>query len=313
MQDRRSLARVLVTVLCLIVAGAFLATYRGDLPVADLVRKYTNEESQFVDVGELRVHYRDEGMGDRVLLLLHGIGASLHTWDGWIQPLQYDFRILRVDMPGFGLTGPAPDGDYSIQRYVDFVDAFLDSLDIQAADIAGNSLGGQVAWNYALKRPNRVRRLVLIDTAGYPRDADDTPGTILRLARMPGVRDLLTTLTPRSLIADSLREVYGDPGKLSDELVDRYYELARRPGNRQAFVDRAAAAGTDRNGDHRLLQQPVLLLWGAEDRWIPLANGRAFANDIESARLIVYPGVGHVPMEELPGPTARAALTFPRE
>ena len=130
---------------------------------------------------------------------------------------------------------------------------------------------------------------------------------------MPGVRDLLTSLTPRSLVADSLREVYGDPGKLSDELIDRYYELARRPGNRRAFVDRAAASGTDRNGDHSLLQQPVLILWGAEDRWIPLEHGRGFADDIENARLIVYPGVGHLPMEELPGPTARAVLTFLRD
>ena len=313
MQNRRSPALLVLTVLCLLVAGAFVASYRGDLPVADLVRKYTNEASQFVDVGDLRVHYRDEGSGDRVLLLLHGIGASLHTWDGWIQPLRYDFRILRVDMPGFGLTGPAPDGDYSIQRYVEFVDDFLDSLGIQATDIAGNSLGGQVAWNYALKRPDRVRRLVLIDSAGYPDDADNTSATILRLARVPGVRDLLTSLTPRSLVADSLREVYGDPGKLSDELIDRYYELARRPGNRRAFVDRAAASGTDRNGDHSLLQQPVLVLWGAEDRWIPLEHGRGFADDIENARLIVYPGVGHLPMEELPGPTARAALTFLRD
>ncbi len=313
MQHRRSPALLSLTVLCLLLAGAFVATYRGDLPLADLVRKYTNEESQFVDVGGMRVHYRDEGTGDQVLLLLHGIGASLHTWDGWIEPLRYDFRILRVDMPGFGLTGPAPDGDYSIQSYVDFVAEFLDALGIQTIDIAGNSLGGQVAWNYALREPDRVRRLVMIDAAGYPRDTAGSSGTVLRLARLPGVRNLLTRLTPRSLVADSLREVYGNPAMVSDDLIDRYFDLARRPGNRRAFVERAAATGTDQNGDHRRLQQPVLILWGAEDRWIPLADGRAFANDIKNARLIVYPDVGHVPMEELPGPTARAALTFLRD
>ncbi len=313
MQDRRSPALLVLTVLCLLTAGAFVTTYRGDLPLADLVRKYANEESQFIDVRGMRVHYRDEGTGEKVLLLLHGIGASLHTWDGWIQPLSYDFRILRVDMPGFGLTGPSPDGDYGIQSYVDFIDEFLDKLGVQTIDIAGNSLGGQVAWNYALKRPERVGRLVMIDAAGYPRDAAGGAGTILRLARLPGVRNLLTMLTPRSLIADSLREVYGNPANLSDDLINRYFDLARRPGNRRAFIERAAAAGADRNGDHSLLKQPVLILWGAEDRWIPLADARDFANDIDNARLIVYPGIGHVPMEELPGPTARAALTFLRD
>ncbi|MEM9208519.1 MAG: alpha/beta hydrolase [Pseudomonadota bacterium] len=312
MKNRRSLALPILTVSCILAAGAFLATYRSELPLADLVRKYTNENSQFVDVLGMRVHYRFEGSGEQVLLLLHGIGASLHTWDGWIQPLENDVRILRVDMPGFGLTGPAPDGDYSVQNYVAFIDRFLDTIGVQVVDIAGNSLGGQVAWNYALRHPARVRRLVLIDAAGYPREDDRSSASILQLARLPGVRDLLTVLTPRSLIADSLAEVYGDPSRLSDETVDRYFELARRPGNRRAFVERAAASAADENGDHRLLRLPVLILWGAEDRWIPLAHGRGFKDDIEDSRLIVYPGVGHLPMEELPGPTARAALTFLR-
>ena len=313
MPDRRSLVLPILTVGCLLCAGLFIAVYRGDLPQSELVRKYANEESEFTDVADMRVHFRDEGSGDRVLLLLHGIGASLHTWDGWIQPLEYDHRILRVDLPGFGLTGPNPNGDYSIQAYIDFLDRFLDKLDVQSIDIAGNSLGGQIAWNYALARPERVRRLVMIDAAGYPR-ADNAPtGTVLRLARLPLVNNLLTMLTPRSLVADSLREVYGDPSRLTDGVIDRYYELARRQGNRQAFIERALATSIDRNGDHRKLTQPVLILWGAEDRWIPLEDGRAFANDIAGARLIVYPGVGHIPMEELPGPTARATLTFLRE
>ena len=111
-----------------------------------------------------------------------------------------------------------------------FVDRFLNKLGIQSIDIAGNSLGGQIAWNYALARPERVRRLVMIDAAGYPREDNATSGTVLRLARLPLVNSVLTMLTPRSLIADSLREVYGDPSKLTDDVIDRYYELARRPG-----------------------------------------------------------------------------------
>ena len=120
-------------------------------------------------------------------------------------------------------------------------------------------------------------------------------------------------MTPRSLTENSLHEVYADTSKVTDALVDRYYELSLRPGNRRAFVERALDAADDKDGNHREITQPTLILWGVEDRWIPLADGRGFADDIADSRLIAYPGVGHVPMEEIPGQSARAALTFMRD
>jgi len=298
------------TLLALLAGGIFLATYRPDIPVPVLVAKYATGNSSFVDAAGMRVHYRDEGDGDEVLVLLHGTGGSLHTWDEWVDVLRHDLRVIRLDLPGFGLTGPAPGDDYTIQAYVGYLDAFADALGLETFHLAGNSLGGQIAWNYAAHHPDRVNRLVLIDSAGYPGREVSSASTVIRLARMPLVRNVMLSMTPRSLVEQSLAEVYGDPSRITDTLIDRYFELSRRPGNRRAFIERAADSDLDENASLSDVTQPTLILWGAEDRWIPLGDGHGFAADIENSRLVVYPGIGHLPMEELPGPSARAALSF---
>lgn len=309
MSQRKPIFLWIPTVAAIVLGALFLAAYRADIPLSDLKIKYGNAASQYINVLGMPVHYRDEGSGP-VLLLLHGTGASLHTWDGWIETLRHDFRIVRLDLPGFGLTGPNPTGDYRIGSYVNFVNEFATALNLGQFHVAGNSLGGRIAWNYALTHPDRVAKLILIDSAGYPRPEAVNDSLIFRVARIPIVNWLFTVMTPRSLTENSLREVYGDPDKVTDELVDRYFELALRPGNRQAFVERVLDARDDLDGDHRKISQPTLIMWGMEDRWIPIADGRGFADDIAGSRLISFPGVGHIPMEELPGQSARTALTF---
>lgn len=306
---------ILPTVVALAAGAAFLLAYRPDIPVAELTASYTDAESEFRDVGAARVHFRIEG-DDRpskpTVLLLHGTGASLHTWDDWVRILAPDFRIVRLDLPGFGLTGPSATGDYSLEAYLEFIDDFSRELGLDRFHLVGNSLGGRIAWNYALRAPARVDRLVLIAASGYPADDELPPSLVIRVARMPLVNSLFVRLTPRSLVESSLREVYGNPRLLTDAVIDRYFRLARRPGNRAAFVKRALDAAEDSDGDVAGIRQPTLILWGALDRWVPLANAHGFKADIPDARLIVYPEAGHVPMEELPGPTARAAAVFLR-
>lgn len=292
------------------IAAALL--YEPDMPAAELDTRYTNSASRFTEVSGLRVHYRDEGQGPPVLLL-HGMASSLHTWDGWADALQAEFRVIRLDLPGFGLTGPRPDGDYSIERDLEFLDAFAKQLGLDSFHLGGNSLGGLIAWRYALTRPQRVRRLILVDAAGYPRSPPSPAPFVIRLARLPVISRLLTLTAPRSIYRRSVFEVYGDPAKVTDAVVERYYELSLRPGNRQAFVDRARALFTvaDEHGPApATIRQPTLVIWGAADRWIPLGDGEAFAGDIPNAELAVFPGAGHVPMEEIPLPTAAAARRF---
>lgn len=299
--------------LILFIALAVLAAwaYEPDRGVESLAERYRVTGSQFLEIGGMRAHVAVEGQGP-ALVLLHGTGASLHTWNGWVEALADDFRMVRMDLPGFGLTGPDPDGDYSIEAYVRFVDAVTATLGLGDFHLAGNSLGGRVAWNFAATRPERVNRLILIDTSGYR--LRRAPSLVFRLAALPGIGDVLAKLTPRSLYRRSLEEVYADDGLVDDALVQRYFELSLREGNREAFIRRVRAASrTAREDPAAALAQigsPTLVQWGGRDEWIPVEHGRRFATDIPDARLVVYEDLGHVPMEEAPARTARDARAF---
>ncbi|HTE52614.1 MAG TPA: alpha/beta fold hydrolase [Kofleriaceae bacterium] len=294
--------------LIVLVAAAGAAMFRRDLPVEDLIARYgAGPTSQFMDLQGMRIHYRDEGSGPP-LLLVHGTFSSLDTWDGWARELAGHRRVVRLDLPGFGLTGPAPDRDYRVERYARVVGEFLDRLDLARADLAGNSLGGRVAITFALAHPERVRKLILIDAAGL---SGATPPPIIQLARMPILNRALRHLTPRFLVRRNLEEVYGDASKVTDDLVDRYQAMQRRAGNREALLDRLNGP-LDPDLDDRIaeLHVPVLIQWGSEDRWIPISAAHRFEREIAGAELHVYDGAGHVPMEELPQATARDADAF---
>ncbi len=299
--------------LMLFIAAAVLVAwaYEPERSAASLAERYRVTGSAFPEIGGMNAHLAVEGDGP-ALVLLHGTGASLHTWNGWVEELSGEFRIVRMDLPGFGLTGPHPDGDYSIDAYLRFVHAVADHLGLGRFHLAGNSLGGRIAWNYAAAHPERVDRLILIDASGYR--IRRSPSLLFQLAALPGVGDVLAKLTPRSLYRRSLEEVYADDSLVDEELVQRYFELSLREGNREAFVQRvrsASAAGREdpaatlgRIGAHTLVQ------WGGRDEWIPVEYGRRFAADIPDARLVVYDDLGHVPMEEAPARTARDARAF---
>jgi pimeloyl-ACP methyl ester carboxylesterase len=226
-----------------------------------------------------------------------------------VDALSDTFRVIRFDLPGFGLTGPNPDRDYRITRYVQTATAVLDHLGISRVDVAGNSLGGHVAWRLALSDPTRVRRLVLIDAAGYA-SIDGRPVNVLDAGRVPITKSILRRVTPKGLIAQGLRDVYFDDTLVTVPLIERHYRMLLRRGNRDAMIDRLNAPWEDREEDIRQVSQPVLIQWGAEDTWIPVTVAERFADDLPDARLIVYPDGGHVPMEEIPESTARDARAF---
>jgi pimeloyl-ACP methyl ester carboxylesterase len=299
--------RKLLLALALIVLAAVLVAvgdaWAPDRPVAELAARWAPPPSEFRAIQGMQVHLRDEGPGDDPLplLLLHGTSASLHTWDGWTRALSPERRVIRVDLPGFGLTGPFPHDDYSIERYIEFIAALLDSLGLQRVVIAGNSFGGQVAWESAVEMPARVAALVLVDAVGYPFTPESVP-LAFQLARYPALRPLIAYLLPRRVIRASLHNVYGDPNRVDEALVDRYYELALRDGNRRALGLRFAHVMPthERAGRIATITQPTLILWGGRDRLIPLESGHRFARDIAGSRLVVFDALGHVPHEESP-------------
>ena len=309
--------------LWLVLAGAvffalvgLVAVWAPDLPPEQLKERWAPPPSAFVEINGQQVHLRDEGpRHDPVpILLVHGTSASLHTWQGWAEGLREERRVVRFDLPGFGLTGPNRQDDYSIERYVLFVRSVAARLGIDRFVIAGNSLGGQVAWASAVALPGRVQALILVDAAGYDAGLAGTGNDVplaFKVARMPVLRTVAQHALPRGLVESSLRRLYGDPGKVTPELVDLYMDMARREGNRAALGHRLAQL---RSGPDpallRKLEVPTLILWGERDRLLPPALGERFARDIPGARLVVLEGLGHMPQEEDPGRTLAEVRRF---
>jgi pimeloyl-ACP methyl ester carboxylesterase len=233
----------------------------------------------------------------------------LHTWAGWSEDLRRQRRVIRFDLPAFGLTGPDPRNDYSIEAYVRFVTAVVDTLGVKSFVLAGNSLGGQIAWATAVAHPERVVSLVLVDSAGYPLQPQSVP-IGFRVARTPGLRKVMEFVLPRGVVENSLRNVYGDPSKVTPELVDRFYELTLRQGNRAALGSRLEQKLSGDELQIKALKVPTLIVWGAKDRLIPLENGRRFAADIQNSQLVVFDNLGHVPQEEDAQATVKAVKQF---
>ncbi|HWS28384.1 MAG TPA: alpha/beta hydrolase [Xanthomonadales bacterium] len=307
---RRIIGGVVAVVAVLAISVA--VSWQPDRPVEDLSERWAARPSQWMALDGDRIHWRDEGRRDDPLplLLLHGTSASLHTWDGWVRALAPERRVIRLDLPGFGLTGPASDGDYRLTRYVERVTRLLDQLRVPRAVLIGNSLGGQIAWATAVVHPDRVAGLVLIDAAGYPFVPESIP-IGFQLARSPLLAPLVQKLLPRAIVAASVRDTYGNPDRVSADVIDRYFELTLRAGNRQAVVARFAQTDYSEMSERiRDVRAPTLILWGGKDRLIPPANGERFHADIQGSELVVFPDLGHVPQEEDAAQTVTAARRF---
>jgi len=297
-----TIAAALVVGLVLAV-GAFLAlTWAPELRVDDLEARWAPPPSQFVDVAGMKVHVRDEGPRDDAvpLVLMHGTGSSLHAWDGWVDGLKDRKRIIRFDLPGFGLTGPSPDNTYSVDNDVRVMFALLDKLGVQTCIAGGNSLGGAVAWRAALAEPARVEKLILVDAGGYPFHSTSVP-IGFQLLRIPGVNWLLQHTLPRFLVEQGARNVFGDPDRVKPEMIERPIQLTQREGNRKALIERARQRPT-KGFAYRIpeLKLPTLIIWGGRDRLIPPDDARRFHRDIAGSTLAIFDDLGHAPEEEDP-------------
>lgn len=272
----------------------------------ELLEKYTNEFSDFIEVQGVKIHFRDEGEG-YPLVLVHGTFASLHCYDGWSEILKAHYRIIRMDLPGFGLTGPKPDNKYSIELFADFLDEFLEKLGIQECAIAGNSLGGWLSWEFALKYQHRVSKLILIDSAGYIND--NTYPLPFVIAQTPVLRNVFNYV-PKGVVRRFVRQVFYDQSKVTDTLVDRYFDLFHREGNKEAFVRIANSYFVQNTHNLINLKIPVLVMWGDHDNWLSVKHADKFKRDLLNCTTIIYDQVGHVPMEEIPERSALDVLDF---
>lgn len=300
------LVRGLLALVVLLVA-AFLIVRTPDTDAAEMRAKYSAPPSQFVAIGSgVSVHLRDEGPKDApAIILLHGSNADLHTWEPWVAALKGTYRVIRFDQVGHGLTGPDPKHDYSRDNYVADIGEVADALGLKRFILAGNSMGGKHALAFTAAHPERVTGLVLVDGSGGPmlkraKDKDEDSGNIgFTIAQTPGVNLLVEQITPRSLIAQSLEQTVSVKSVVTEAAIDRYWELLRYPGNRRATLKRFGYPYDPlTQNEIAAVTTPTLILWGEEDRLIPVEAGQWLAKVMPQAELVVYPGIGHLPHEE---------------
>ncbi len=297
--------RFLLLLLLVLVVGAGIWLYTPDRKLTALQQKYGGE---YIEAAGIRLRVKDSGPRDApAVILLHGFGSSLETWEPWAAVLSERYRVIRFDLPGFGLTGPDPKKNYSDQRAMVVLAALMDRLGVARASLIGNSLGGKIAWNFAVAYPDRVDRLVLVSPDGFA-----SPGFEYgKKPDLPFVLKLLPYVMPRPMLRMNLAVAYADKSRLSDATLDRYDDMMRAPGDRAAMLDRMEQVMlVDPEPLLRQISAPTLIVWGEQDGMIPFSNAADYMRDIPHATLLPLPGLGHVPFEEAPAATIGPVMAF---
>jgi pimeloyl-ACP methyl ester carboxylesterase len=303
---RRWSRRVGIGLLALVaVSGGLWWAFRvDDIPVATLRAKYGSADSQYVELAPgTIIHLRDQGPRDGFpIILLHGSNASLHTWEPWVERLKGQFRVITFDFPAHGLSGPVPSRSYTSDAYVAITEKVVAHLGLQRFALGGNSMGGGIAWRYAAAHPDKVAALILVDAAGRPpTKPNDSIPLGFRIANTPILRDIAATVTPRSLLESSFKQSVSVQSIATPAMIDRYWELLRYPGNRQATLDRFGGYRPAAQSDAlRSITAPTLILWGRDDKVIPVDSAAWFSQQLPNARVTILEDVGHIPMEEAP-------------
>jgi pimeloyl-ACP methyl ester carboxylesterase len=296
----------------ILLVGAFLlSSCDADISVEQLKAKYQKSNSVFIDIDGMPVHYIVEGKLDDSLpiVFIHGTSASLHTWDTLSSLLKANKKIIRFDLPAFGLTGPNRLNQYNFNFYNQFIDEFLLKLNVSKCIVAGNSLGGSIAWNYALASPDKVKQLILLDASGYPKK--DEKGSLgFKLAAIPVLNQALKHISPISLIRKSLEDAFYNKAFVTEKMVQQYHDMLLREGNRGAVLELFQHPMKPDATKIKTITQPTLIIWGKEDQLISYANAALFKQDIQDSRVLVLDKVGHIPMEEAPNQVATAILEF---
>lgn len=301
--------KIIAAIIIVLLSVFLFASYHSGTDVETLKAKYLYPESKFISFEGMEIHYRKTGSGP-VLFLMHGVSSSLHTWEVWQEKLSKDFTVITIDIPSFGLTGPNPKDDYSIEMYMRTIDHITETLGVDTMYIGGNSYGGYLSWNYAIHQPERVKKVLLLDAAGY--EIKEFKDLGFKLMSNPNLGFIATRFTPKFLVVQSSKNVYGNPDLLTEKAATRYYDLLLRKGNREGFVQILQDKKDWKTVEASIkkVKQPTLIIWGSEDKLIPLENAHRFNKDIANSELKIYEGVGHVPMEEIPLESVALVETF---
>ena len=279
-----------------LLALAAYGLWAPDIELSELQKRYGSTPENMVSMESMRIHYKDTGPKEApVLLLLHGFGSSLQTWDVWAEKLDKKYRVIRLDLPGFGLTGPSPSDDYSELNDLNTVTRFVDSLGITDLSVVGHSMGGKIAWTFAAAHPERVKALVLMAPDGFPQA--EAIGT--KPYAMPAIMGVMKYSLPKYFVRKSIEPAFVDLNELDDQLVNRYHDMLRAPGVRAAILARAnQTIYTDPVPRLKQIKAPTLLIWGDEDKMIPSSNAKSYAAVLENSETVLIPKLGHLLHEE---------------
>jgi pimeloyl-ACP methyl ester carboxylesterase len=291
-----------------LVIGCGVWLWTPDKNRADLETQYLNAPGDIISLLNTRLHVRDSGPKDAPsVVMLHGFGSSLHTWESWAVALQSEYRVIRLDLPGSGLSEPDSTGDYSDVRSVSLLEALMDRLGLDCASFIGNSIGGRIAWRFAARKPQRVQKLVLISPDGFA-SAGFAYG---KKPSVPATLELMRYILPKALLRMNLVQAYGNPAALTDKIVSRYYDLMLGPRIRDAMIERMKQTVLeDPEPLLRRIKAPTLLVWGEKDALIPFRNADDYLRNLPDARLVSFPELGHVPQEEAPALTLSPVRSF---
>jgi pimeloyl-ACP methyl ester carboxylesterase len=290
--------RYWIVLLAIVVGAALTWLYTPDKRRADLESEYARPPSQFIEIAGIRLHLRDTGPKSApALIFLHGFGSSLQTWDDWAHDLEADHRVIRYDLPGFGLTGADPTADYSDRRSIAVLLALMDRLGVARATVVGNSMGGRIAWTFAALNPKRTEKLVLVSPDGFASPGLEYGAT----SKAPLMMRALPYVLPSFMLRDSLAPAYANTDLMTEALFTRYRDMMLAPGVRQAIVDRMnQMVLVDPVQLLKAIEAPTLLMWGEKDGMIPFANSADYLRALPHATLAALPGIGHIPQEEAP-------------
>jgi pimeloyl-ACP methyl ester carboxylesterase len=291
-----------------ILAIVMYGLWTPDLERAELEKRYVASSPQMLDVDGLKVHYKETGpQAAPALLLMHGFGSSLQAWDDWSLKLEQKYRVIRLDLPGFGLTGASPANDYSEEKDLAILTHFADKLGLEKFSIIGHSMGGKMAWTLAATQPERVQALVLMAPDGFP-EAKDI-GT--KPYEVPAVMGLIKYFLPKYLVRKSIEPAFAEADALSDARVNRYYDMLRAPGVRAAILERSnQTIYTDPVPRLKAIKAPTLLIWGEQDQMIPSTNAKSYASVLSNSTTVLVPKLGHLLQEEQPEKGLTAVMQF---
>ncbi len=295
--------------------GLWLAHRAPDIPLVQLEQRFADAQSHYVDLGDgVRIHYRDQGRRDGPpLVLVHGFGDNSFSWQGWVDRLGQTYRVLSVDLPGHGLTDAPATFPADPGVYAELVSTWASRIGLKRFALAGNSLGGAVAWQLALKRPDQVADLILADAAGWPADTRQQKKKLplaFRIMQYRAGRALLASIDNTPLIREGLKKNVADPSIITEPFVERWAAFQRAPGHRTILMSLTPGTVSATPQALSTIRAPTLILWGADDPLITVASARKFARAIPGSQLIIYPHVGHLPQIEVPDRSAKDVAGF---